>query len=563
VNELRKYPPRRRVAVIGSGFGGSVMACRLAESGRFDVEVLERGPRYGRNGFPRLPDQVRKMFWDPDDGYFGPFEWRSFPRSRTDAVAAAGLGGGSLIYSNVLYRVPERLFADWPGGVTRKLLDPYYDRATAMLEGRSYPVDRPDWPYWKGTPKAQALAEAVARIRASPRGHPPMSVEWPPLAVQFGPEPGREVINRQGVAQTTCTMCGECNVGCNTHAKNTLDLNYLARAEAHGALLRTSCAVRAIVPERGGGFTLRIGDPRYRLDRSARGGGDHEERFDLVIVSAGSMGSSELVLGMRRHVKLSPTAGTQVSPNGDILGFVVGAPSAYSPCVGPTITGAIRMDCGSYPDGFATTAWIEDGAFPPFLVWYLAGRLRGARLGLAALRGAWRYLSGVFGGRDGESNVGDDASPLLFANQKWTSNTMMLLGMGRDRSGGTYELRRRRRSVYDRVHLSWDPREGELHYERVRRAMGRIADALGGRFVENPMDDVLHRYITVHPLGGLPLGDSPETGSVDPRTAELYGTKGLFVVDASIFPLPTGPNPSLTIAALAELFAERLCERHA
>src|SRR5512140_441904 len=98
---------RRRVAVIGSGFGGAIMACRLAESGRFDVHVLERGARYGRGEFPRDPAALPGAFWQPERETFGYLEYRSFPRSRIDVLTAAGLGGGSLIYSNVLYRMPE------------------------------------------------------------------------------------------------------------------------------------------------------------------------------------------------------------------------------------------------------------------------------------------------------------------------------------------------------------------------------------------------------------------------------------------------------------------------
>src|SRR5215213_9614293 len=129
---------KRKVAVIGSGFGGSVMACRLAESGRFDVTVLERGPRYGRNTFPRRPEQLSELFWDPDDGHFGLFEYRSFPlrpfpfrrgsRSRVDVLTASGVGGGSLVYSNVLFRMPDRFFETWPGQLRAPLLDRWYRR---------------------------------------------------------------------------------------------------------------------------------------------------------------------------------------------------------------------------------------------------------------------------------------------------------------------------------------------------------------------------------------------------------------------------------------------------
>lgn len=534
------------------------MACRLAEAGRFEVHVLERGRRYGRNEFPRRPEEVAGVLWDPDDGMFGPFEWRSFARSRTDAVAAAGLGGGSLIYSSVLYRIPPRFFAGWPVGITRQLLDPYYDRAATMLDGESYPVHRPDWPYWRSTPKARALLEATARIRGSCASRPSMEIEWPALAVRFGPEPGREIINRQGVAQTTCVMCGECNLGCNTHAKNTLDLNYLALAESRGALIREYCSVRSITPDVRGGFDLELADPRYRLAAQP----SRRERFDIVILAAGSMGSTELALEMSRRIGLSKMVGKGVTPNGDILGFVVGSSQDLAPSRGPTITGAIHIENGSYDDGFQTAAWIEDGAIPLFLLWFYHGRLRGMRFGARALRGLLNYVRGSFGGRGGETNIGDEMAPVLFpSSAAWARNTLMLLGMGRDRAGGTYELRRAARRGYDRLHLAWNAGDGELHYHRVRTAMKRIAEALGGELIENPMDYLLNRYITVHPLGGLPLGNTHTDGAVDVSDAHLFGCANLFVVDASIIPKPIGPNPSLTIAALAEMYAERLSRR--
>ncbi len=259
---------------------------------------------------------------------------------------------------------------------------------------------------------------------------------------------------------------------------------------------------------------------------------------------------------------MSPRVGAGVTPNGDLLGFVTNSPRDLSPSRGPTITGAIRFDSGSYPDGFATTAWIEDGAFPLFLMWFYHGRVSGLVPGLRGIRGAWRYLRGALGGASGATNPGDEMSAVMFPEAAWTRGTMMMLGMGRDRAGGVYSLRQTSGDSYDRIHLDWRPREGELHYQRVRDMMERVSHALGGTFVENPMDYLLNRYITVHPLGGLCLGDTPATGAVDARTAQLFGFENLYVVDASIIPVATGPNPSLTIAALAEMYAERLCEKH-
>ena len=556
---------KRKVAVIGSGFGGSVMACRLAESGRYDVTVLERGPQYARGAFPRSPDQLGELFWDPDDAHWGLFEYRSFPlrafalrrgaRSRVDVLTASGLGGGSLIYSNVLYRMPQRFFDDWPGAIRRPGLDRWYERAERMLEGRPYPMLE-TWGY-RTTPKSRGLAEAAAKMRADPRGGPAVTLEWPNLAVQFGAERGGEVVNQQGVRQSTCTMCGECNIGCNAGAKNSLEVTYLARAAKFGATTRTWTAVRAIRKAENG-WRLVLTDPR--------GGDDTTEDFDRVIVAAGSLGSTFLMLALRDHLGLrSPGVGTRWSPNGDLLGFVTGAAFERHPTQGPVITGALRVDAGAYPDGFPAGAWIEDGGIPGLLVWYLLGRQSGKWWpGIPGLGKALKVAAGWFGARGGEANIGDSLTRIILRDPSFLTRTMMMLGMGRDRSTGTFTLRSRPgdEATWDRLRLAWKSGDGELHYQRLRIAMTRIAEALGGHYVENPLS-LLHRYISVHPLGGMPIADRIEDGPVDARTGQVFGCDGLYVVDGSIIPTAVGPNPSLTIAALAEMYAERMVAQEA
>jgi cholesterol oxidase len=549
------------VAVIGSGFGGAVMACRLAESGRFDVTVLERGPRYLRGSFPRRPEQMSELFWDPDDAHWGLFEYRSFPlserwwkrgrRSGIDVLTAAGLGGGSLIYSSVLYRMPDRFFAGWPGGLDAAVLAPWYERVEAMLELKRYPMTEA-WSY-RTAPKAKAMAEAAAKLRADPRGGPAVTLDWPQLAVQFGEHGGLEVINGQGQRQGTCTMCGECNLGCNIGAKNSLDVTYLARAERHGAAVRTWSAVTAIRrnPE-GPGWRLRIADPRGSREREAD--------FDRVIVAAGSLGSTQLLLEMQGAISLSsPHVGTRWSPNGDLLGFVTRAAFERQPTIGPVITGALHVDAGSYPDGFPAGAWIEDGGLPSFLIWYLLGKQTGWRPTLGVLGRLLRVASGWVGTRGGEANIGNSLARIILSDPHFLTRTMMLLGMGRDRSTGTFSLQTGGRYRWDRLRLAWKSGEGELHYERLRTTMARIAEALGGEYVENPLS-FLNRYISVHPLGGLPIGDRIEDGAVDARTGKVFGCEGLYVADGSIIPTAVGPNPSLTIAALAEMYAARMVE---
>lgn len=541
---------RQRVAVIGSGFGGSVMACRLAESGEFDVQVFERGPRYGRGEFPRGPSELaEKLFWDPEDGRFGMFEYRSFDRSDIDVVNASGVGGGSLIYSNVLYRMPDQLFHGWPGGLNREVLEPYYRLALGMLDGEPYPFRDRSSPY-HATPKSDALAVAEAKIRSSARGGPAMRLEWPHLAVQFG-RPGESVTNAEGFRQTNCTMCGECTIGCNYRAKNTLDLNYLARAERFGASVRAWSEVRRIHRD-GKGFRVEFGDPR----RNQR----VPEHFDRVIVAAGSLGSTRLLLRLRADVPaMSRAIGTRWSPNGDLLGFISDAAGQMKPDRGPVITGALYLDAGSYPDGSPSAAWIEDGGLPPPLALYILGVQRKGwlRLGWAQLAAVVNIARGWFGRRT-ETNLGRDLSRLLIKDADGLERVLPLLAMGRDRADGTLRLAGRTSRGRDRLHLRWRARRSKLHYQRVRDGMRRVADALGGAFTENPTSSFLRQNITVHPVGGCPLGDTADTGAVDARSGEAFGCEGLYVIDGSIIPTAVGPNPALTIAALAELYATRM-----
>jgi cholesterol oxidase len=171
-------------------------------------------------------------------------------------------------------------------------------------------------------------------------------------------------------------------------------------------------------------------------------------------------------------------------------------------------------------------------------------------------------MSGWFGARGGEANIGDSLTRIILRDPAFMTRTMMLLGMGRDRSTGTFTLRPGDEATWDRLRLAWKSGDGELHYQRLRLAMDRIAEAIGGHYVENPLS-LLNRYISVHPLGGLPMADRIEDGPVDAASGRVFGCDGLYVVDGSIIPTAVGPNPSLTIAALAEMYAERMLEEAA
>ncbi|MGZ8786475.1 MAG: FAD-binding protein, partial [Acidimicrobiia bacterium] len=231
--------------VVGSGFGGSVAAFRLAEAGRSTI-VLERGQAYPPGSFARNPYQMSRAFWEPKDHLFGLFDIRSF--RKVEAIVSSGLGGGSLIYANVFLRKDERWFvhdSPLPGGgyehwpISRDDLEPHYDAVARMLTLQPSPY--PD------LPKSKALREAANKLG--------LEVFHPPLAVTFAPPGGeaapKQVIptpaygNLHGLPRLTCRLCGECDIGCNEGSKNTMDHTYLSAAKYHGADIRTLAEVTA------------------------------------------------------------------------------------------------------------------------------------------------------------------------------------------------------------------------------------------------------------------------------------------------------------------------------
>jgi len=538
--------------VVGSGFGGSVMTLRLAEKG-MKVCLLERGKRYGMHGFPRRIHEMKAgLFWDPAERKFGFMEFRDYADSDLLSVSASGLGGGSLIYANVLMRMPPEFFAGWPGGINREGLDPYYDRVLATMEASPYPFDSD--PYYRDTPKTEAFRELCARLGPEADFTGPPEFIFPDLAINFrGSFPGEQSRNRHGAVQSKCTKCGECDLGCNIQAKNTLDLNYLYSAEHNAkvrAEVRTSAQVERIAPLPGGGYRVEFTDPESgesRVLSAAR-----------VVLSAGSLGSTRLLLKMKREgvlPNLSDQLGRHWCGNGDLEGTTLGCARIVDPTKGPVITGAIRYRFSPYPDGFAHGAFIQDAGFPVGLAWFLAGKLPSPGTVPGLLKLAGTFLRGLLlrllriKARS-EVNLGAELARVIDSDE-FVQKGFVLLGMGRDRNDGEIVL-----GEDGEVLIKWRMAASRLHYDRVRREMKKIAGQLGGAFVDNPLTHI-DKIIAVHPIGGCVMAGSPTRGVVNPQ-GEVFGYPGLYVVDAAIIPTSLGPNPSLTIAALAEYIAERM-----
>jgi cholesterol oxidase len=551
--------PAYDVVIIGSGFGGSVLACRLAEAQQAAVKagkmkdvsvcVLERGKRYHRGEFPRDLTRVKDWYWREGgrDGWRGLLEFRSF--DGISILCGSGVGGTSLVYLDVQLDAFPTTFRNprWPKSVdwTREM-PTYYQKIFDML----HPSPIPEPPL-----KTLALKAGADGIGAGDRFKlVPLAVYWG----QHGSEKGVldvDPYHRGGPPQVACQNCGECFIGCNTHSKNTMDLTYLWQAERAGAEVFSQHGVSRIEPNPRNhsvcpsGYTVHYRDLRWNFPGAVCA--------KKVIVSAGTMGSSELLLrnkyGYREGRKkiaatlpdLSPMLGKHFSGNGDFGGLAFKVDHLTEPMEGPTITAAI--DCSDKFEGHGFI--LEDGGIPDFL----RANLRLAPGGLASGRRLWRFLKDLFRG------VGDRGLAEAVFNQldfDSVRDVLPYLAMGIDAANGEM-------SVDDEgsLRIRWPYRESLPFFREIEKTLREVTQSSGlkGNLFLNPTWSVNKQLITVHPLGGCPMGDDINTGVVNPQGG-VFNYPNLYVVDGSIVPSAIGPNPSKTIGALAERAADHMIQ---
>lgn len=513
------------VAVIGSGFGGAVVACRLAEAG-YRVVVLERGRRWTKEQYPRKAEDA--WLFDArnpskDNGWL---DIRAF--KNVTVVAGAGVGGGSLHYANVSISAQPDLFREgWPPEVTLAELEPYYARVKGMLQATPLPANQ-----WNArTHLFKKAAEAAG-----------LGQYWRPvdLAVSFDPtyeydgsaEPDASQTklrtNEHGVQQGTCVHLGHCVIGCDVEARNTLATNYIPRAERYQADVRPLHVVRAIRPEGKGyrvDFERIVGDDLVPGSVTAR----------LVVVSGGSLGSTELLLRCRDLHKtlrgLSPRLGKGWCSNTNWLTPATHRGQALFPSRGPEISSAI--DFFNEHDFEGQKFIIEDGGMP--------------NLGpLLAGTGLYKTIRAFF------SRLGLDIE---------STDVMPWFSQGRDLSKGEFRLRRKILGILGphELALDWKPEYADATVRAIVAVHRNLAEKTGGIPDKPFLWDVFHTMVTPHPLGGCGMGRTADDGVVD-HSGEAFGHPGLFVADGSIIPRAIGHNPSKTIAALGERIADHIAK---
>lgn len=510
--------------VIGSGFGGSVSAMRLAEKG-YSALVIEKGKRHNSEDFPKTNWSFKKYLWMPLIKFFG-FQKLTFFKEAL-VLSGVGVGGGSLVYGNTLMYPPKKFFEneawreynDWESA-----LRPHYSSARTMLGAVKYhSVNYED-----------KMMEEVATDMN--RQHTFSNVE---VGVYLG-DTEKEVdpyFNGEGPLRKGCTECAGCFVGCRHNAKNTLDKNYLYFAEKYGAKIISETEA------------LKISYSNlYEVETASVNSlfkGKREKYFAKgIIFSGGVLGTMKLLLEQKyihkTLAKISNRLGENLRTNSETICAVAAAKNKLNN--GLAITSVFNADENThielckYPDGsgaMGRLATLAVGAGSPLV--------RSAKLFFKLLTQPHKFIKYFFNGDFARNSV------FILVMQTLDNSMKMILKKG---------IFGRRLSMENKL-------AGKVpaYIEVGQEVMSRYAEKVGGIPLNSTLEIFMNMSTTAHILGGAPIGSNAIEGVVNEKF-EVHNYPNMFIVDGSIIQANPGVNPSLTITALAEYAMEKIPKKN-
>jgi cholesterol oxidase len=503
--------------VVGSGFGGSVAACRLAEKG-YSVAVLEMGKRWNADDFPKSTWNLRRWIWRPGLGLYGFYNMRPF--QHVMILCGNAVGGGSITYANTMLVPPDVVWnegswkglADW-----QREMPAHFATARRML----------------GVTENKILGDAdrVLQKMAEAQGVGDTFYKTD-VAVYFGKAPGEAhpdpYFDGEGPPRSSCIGCGGCMVGCRYNAKNTLDKNYLYFAEKRGAKIFAETRVTDIRP-RDTGYTVSVERSTAHIFKQRR-----QITARHVVLAASALGTMDLLLRLKQRGSLpdlSPRVGEDVRTNSESILGVRFPGARFDMSKGIAIGSGIHLDrfthieATRYPRGSDVLGLIAtmlvDGKGRMRILKWIAGAFRHP---IRFFRAGW---------------------PFGFARQ-----TLILLVM--QTIDATLRMRLRRRWFWPfRRALATAGERIPTNIPQANAFAHRAAEQLGGIAITSTSEILFDMPMTAHCIGGCVMGADAEHGVIDAQH-RVYGYDNLYVIDGSAVGANLGVNPSLTITALAE-----------
>ncbi len=483
--------------VIGTGYGGSVAALRLAEAG-VDVHMAEMGMAWDTPGpdgkiFANTTSPDYRSYWlrtrtkQPLSNFLGfPID-KAVPRHTgiLDAeefggitvYQGRGVGGGSLVNGGMAVTPRRENFAAvLPTVDAAEMYGTYYPRANAGLGVNT--VD----PAWFETAECYQYAR-VGREHARRSGFPfvfvPDVYDWDHMK------------REQAGTAPRSALAGEILYG-NNHGKKTLQQTYLARAKATGRVTVSPLhKVTTVAPAAGGGYRVTID----QIDTDGNTVATKEVTADKVFFAAGSVGTSKLLVKLRATgalPRLDDEVGTGWGDNGNVM-------------------------CGR-----ANHMWDATGA--------LQSSIPTAGIDNWAAGGAFA-----------------EVAPLPTGIETYASFYLSI-------TKNPHRARFTWNAAAGRAELDWQTAWKQPSIDAAKTIFDKI-NAKEGTIYRTDLFGaykIWGDHLTYHPLGGAVLGRATD------NYGRLRGYPGLYVIDGALIPGNASVNPFVTITALAERNIEKI-----